>query len=120
MVEPLIAASIVLLALDNLWRGQRSLRHRPLLVFACGLLHGLGIAGALVQMGLSSNNRALSLAGFNLGVELGQVAFVGCVLLLLALVARRLPQHWSPRVVHGCSVLAAGIGMWWLVERTVG
>ncbi|MRV76412.1 hypothetical protein GJ700_32350 [Duganella sp. FT92W] len=119
VVEPLIAASIVLMALDNLWRGPASARHRPWLVFACGLLHGLGIATVLVEMGLSSGNRALSLFAFNVGVELGQVAFVSAVLALLVLVTRRLPAHWQPRLMRGGSAVAAATGAWWLVERIV-
>jgi hydrogenase/urease accessory protein HupE len=119
VVEPLIAASIVLLALDNLWRGQASARHRPWLVFACGLLHGLGIASALVDMGLSDGNRALSLFAFNVGVEAGQVAFVGVVLLALMVAGRWLPAYWQPRMVRAGSATAAAIGAWWLVERIV-
>lgn len=119
VVEPLIALSIVLLAVDNLWRGAASARHRPWLVFACGLLHGLGIATVLVDMGLSDGNRALSLLAFNLGVEAGQIAFVACVLLGLLLAGRWLDARWQALFVKLGSVLAAGIGMMWLVQRTL-
>lgn len=119
VVEPLIALSIVLLALDNLWRGAASARHRPWLVFACGLLHGLGIATVLVEMGLSGGNRALSLLAFNLGVEAGQILFVACVLLGLTLAGRWLDARRQALVVKLGSVLAAGIGMVWLVQRTL-
>lgn len=119
VVEALIAASIVLLALDNLRRGAAAGRHRPALVFACGLLHGLGIATALVDLGLSGHNRALSLLGFNLGVELGQLAFVACVLSLLALLRRALPPRRRATALRGGSVAAALIGSWWLVERSL-
>jgi hydrogenase/urease accessory protein HupE len=119
LVEPLIAASIVLLALDNLWRGPASARHRPWLVFACGLLHGLGIAGALVELGLSDGNRALSLFAFNLGVETGQAAFVAGVLLLLLLAGRWFDMRWRARLVKLGSALAACVGMVWLVQRTL-
>ncbi|GAB2860522.1 HupE/UreJ family protein [Pseudoduganella ginsengisoli] len=119
VVEPLIALSIVLMAVDNLWRGPASARHRPWLVFACGLLHGLGIAAVLVEMGLSASNRALSLFAFNVGVEAGQVVFVACVLLALKLVGRWLDQRWQARFVKLSSVLAACAGMVWLVQRTL-
>lgn len=119
VVEPLIALSIVLMAVDNLWRGPASSRHRVWLVFACGLLHGLGIAAVLVEMGLSSSNRALSLFAFNAGVEAGQVAFVVCVLLALKVAGRWLDQRWQARLVKLSSVLAACAGMVWLVQRTL-
>lgn len=119
VVEPLIALSIVLLAVDNLWRGAASVRHRPWLVFACGLLHGLGIATVLVEMGLNGNNRALSLLAFNLGVEAGQILFVACALLGLMLAGRWLDARRQALIVKLGSALAAGIGMVWLVQRTL-
>lgn len=119
VVEPLIALSIVLLAIDNLWRGPASARHRPWLVFACGLLHGLGIATVLVEWGLSDGNKILSLLAFNVGVEAGQIVFVAAVLAMLALLQRRLPPLWRARVTRFGSVAAAAMGGWWLVERLV-
>ncbi|WP_342117164.1 HupE/UreJ family protein [Pseudoduganella sp. OTU4001] len=119
LVEPLIAASIVLLALDNLWRGAAATRHRSWLVFGCGLLHGLGISTVLVEMGLSDGNRTLSLLAFNLGVEAGQVAFVAGALLLLALAGRTLDPHWRARLVTAASMVAAAVGALWLVQRLV-
>lgn len=119
LVEPLIAASIVLLALDNLLRGRAAARHRTALVFACGLLHGLGISGALVELGLADGNRALSLLGFNTGVELGQLAFVAAALALLALARKLLPPRWERRLPRAASIAAALVGAWWLVARSV-
>jgi hydrogenase/urease accessory protein HupE len=119
VVEPLIAASIVLMAVDNLWRGAASARHRPWLVFACGLLHGLGIAAVLVEWGLSDGNRMLSLFAFNAGVELGQVAFVACVLALLTLPGKVVGPRWPGHVSRLGSLMAAVAGGWWLVERTL-
>ncbi len=117
VVEPLIAASIVLMALDNLWRGAASARHRPWLVFACGLLHGLGIATVLVEWGLSDGNKLWSLLAFNLGVEAGQIAFVAAALGALALVQRWLAPAWRVRAVRLGSLAAAAMGAWWLAER---
>lgn len=82
IVEPLIAASIVLMALDRLWRGEGGARERTLLVFACGLVHGMGFATGLRDLGGAGEHRWSSLLGFNLGVELGQLVFAGFVLLL--------------------------------------
>ncbi|MES2129299.1 MAG: HupE/UreJ family protein [Pseudomonadota bacterium] len=118
IVEPLIAASIVLMALDNLMRGRTALRHRPALVFACGLLHGLGIASALVELGLPDNGRILSLAGFNLGVEMGQLLFVGALLCALALARQYVGRRWHGRIVELCSLVAIVMGLGWVVERT--
>jgi hydrogenase/urease accessory protein HupE len=76
LVEPAIAASIVLMALHQLLHAGTPLgRWRIALVFACGLLHGMGLASALGDIGLDRAHRLGTLAGFNLGVELGQFIF---------------------------------------------
>lgn len=84
VVEPLIAASIVYVGVENvLSRGMSP--WRPLVVLAFGLLHGLGFAGVLSEYGLGSSNFVAKLIGFNLGVELGQLAVIaGAFLLVLA------------------------------------
>ena len=80
VVEPAIAASIVLMAAVNLRTSGGGAGHRLALVFACGLLHGLGFAGALGAMGIDAQHRIASLAGFNIGVECGQAMFLALVL----------------------------------------
>ncbi len=117
LVEPLIAASIVALALDNLLRRQVRTRHRLVLIFGCGLLHGLGIASVLSEFPISTHNLAASLAGFNIGVELGQIAFVAAALAFLTAFARVAPAAWHGTLVRAASVAAALIGSFWLVER---
>jgi hypothetical protein len=119
VVEPLIAASIVLMAVDNLVRGERAARHRVWLVFACGLLHGMGIASAFEELGLPGNLRLLGVVSFNLGVEAGQLMFVGVVLAAFALVRRTAGARWHGYAARAASVVAALAGGWWLVERTV-
>jgi hydrogenase/urease accessory protein HupE len=119
IVEPLIAASIVLLAIDNLRRGTAAARHKVPLVFGCGLLHGLGIATALADAGLTEGHRGLSLLGFNLGVELGQMLFVGAMLALLWLARRTFRADLQERIVLACSVVAAFAGAGWMVQRLV-
>lgn len=119
IVEPLIAASIVILAIDNLRHGSDAVRRRLPLVFACGLLHGLGIASVLTELGLSTENRVLSLLGFNLGVEFGQIAVVALMLGLLGLARRQLPAYWNARILRACSLLAAVAGTGWMIERTL-
>lgn len=119
IVEPLIAASIVLLAIDNLRRGQASNRHKVPLVFGCGLLHGLGIASALTDAGLSEGHRTLGLLGFNIGVELGQMLFVGTMLSLIWLMRRIFRSELQERMVTVCSVVAAFAGTGWMVQRLI-
>jgi hypothetical protein len=88
IVEPGIALSIVAMALLNVWGGdtaaRRVRRSRVGVVFACGLLHGFGFATAVGMAAGDTGSRIATLAGFNLGIELGQFAFVGAALLSLA------------------------------------
>lgn len=111
IVEPGIALSIVAVAALNLL-GPAAPRARIGMVFACGLLHGLGFAGALAEMGLSQGNRLPTLAGFNIGVELGQLAFLGALLGLGALLAR-LGQAQAaaalPRLASGVAALLGAV-----------
>jgi hypothetical protein len=122
-VEAAIALSIMFVALEILRRerGQPSLSsEKPWLVaFAFGLLHGLGFAGALAEVGLPPNSIPLALLFFNVGVEIGQLLFVG-VLLAGAALLRRLAGPPNPR--RGVVVPAYAIGglaSFWLVERVV-
>lgn len=108
IAEPLIAASIVVVAWDNLRRSEVRLAQRSLIVFACGLVHGLGFARALTELG-GAQALWLRLAGFNLGVELGQLAFVIAALGLLAAARRVVPALSAPAVVRATSWSAAGV-----------
>jgi len=116
VVEPLIAASIVVVAVENLVR--RGHRGRVWLTFLFGLVHGFGFAGLLRELGLGQGSVGAALAGFNLGVEAGQLAVVLAVAPVL-LLARR--QSWYARTaVPGFSALIGFFGAYWLVERLVG
>lgn len=112
-VEALIAFSIALVAAEVLRpRGGRPWR----LAFAFGLLHGLGFAGALTEVGLPPGAVPAALLGFNLGVELGQLAFVAVLLTLLA-AARRLPLP-KPSWARAVAPYAIGsLAMLWTIER---
>ncbi len=114
-VELAIAASVVFVAVENLI-GVRE-RYRPVLTFAFGLIHGFGFASVLAQYGLG-DSAALALAGFNLGVELGQAVVVALLFPLVRLIARRDPLR--RRVVTGTSLLIAALGGYWLVARAFG
>ncbi|ATQ75324.1 hypothetical protein CR152_12970 [Massilia violaceinigra] len=111
-VEAAIAASVVLAAVNNivpLFRGRR-----PLAAFVFGLIHGFGFAGVLADLGLPQGALVLSLAGFNVGVELGQLAIVA-VFLPLAYLTRR---TWFYRqLMTTGSVVIALIAAVWLFER---
>jgi hydrogenase/urease accessory protein HupE len=116
-VEPAIAASIVLLAIDNIARPRAPGWGRVALVFGCGLLHGLGFASALGDLGVDGTHRIATLAGFNIGVEIGQFMFLGAFLGVLAavrLVTGRDPSNVFPRVA---SATAALLGCALLIQR---
>lgn len=116
VVEPLIALSIVVVAVENLVR--RSHRGRAWLTFLFGLVHGFGFAGLLRELGLGKGDVASTLAGFNLGVEAGQLAVVLAVAPLL-LLSRK--QPWYARTaVPGFSALIGFFGAYWLVQRVLG
>ena len=113
-VEPMIAASIVYVGLENFWKP--SVRRRTVVTFFLGLVHGFGFAALLAELGLPRRALALGLVSFNAGVELGQGAIVLVVLPVLLLLRRTL---WWPRYgVPAVSIGTALAGVWWLVERS--
>jgi HupE / UreJ protein len=115
IVEPLIAASIVWVAVENLV-APSGIGRRWLIAMIFGLIHGLGFASALTELDLSRQALVRALIGFNVGVELGQIAFVIVVMPPLAWASRpgRLPR--LPQIL---SVLVAAVGAVWLVLRLV-
>ena len=115
IVEPLIAASIAWVGLDNLRRGQHGARW--IVVFGFGLIHGFGFAGALMDLGVGSSavEIGLALCSFNLGVEAGQLAVSAAMLPLVWLIRSR--PRWQARLVPACSVMIVLAGGYWLVER---
>ncbi len=117
LVEPLIAVSIIYVGLENLWCRDR--QRREWLTFGFGLIHGLGFASILRELGIgaSGSNAVIPLLAFNLGVELGQVA-IALVLLPVIGQAQRLP-HVFPRVATTASVLVILAGSYWLLVRTI-
>lgn len=115
IVEPLIAASIVYVAIENIF--ARELHWwRPVVVFAFGLLHGLGFAGVLQELGLPPQRFPAALAGFNVGVEIGQLAVVFAALLLVGWFR---DKKWYRNVITiPGSIAIALIAMFWVLERT--
>lgn len=116
IVEPLIAASIVYVAVENLL--VRKLHPwRPAIVFGFGLLHGLGFASVLQDFGLGSSHFIPKLIGFNVGVEIGQLAVIATAFLTLAVL---FGSHywWHRRIAAPVSVAIALIATFWVLERT--
>ncbi|MEM5472197.1 HupE/UreJ family protein [Hoeflea sp. AS60] len=116
IVEPLIAASIVFIAVENLATNKLS-PWRPFVVFGFGLLHGLGFAGVLTEIGLSPAHFASGLIAFNVGVEAGQLAVVaGCYALFGAWFSDK--SWYRARVTMPMSLAIACVAVWWFAERT--
>ena len=115
IVEPLIAATIIWVALENLLAPAQS-RWRWLIAAVFGLIHGLGFASGLTELGLPRAAMVRALIGFNVGVELGQLVFVAVVMPPLMWLAR--PGRFA-RLPQILSVLVAIMGGVWLVERVL-
>ena len=94
IVEPLIALSIVYVAVENILTTKLT-PWRPFVVFGFGLLHGLGFAGMLHEIGLQRADFLTGLVGFNIGVELGQLAVIGMAFLATAMWFGRAPWYRS-------------------------
>ena len=115
IVEPLIALSIAYVAIENIFLSK--LRPwRVALVFAFGLLHGLGFAGALQELGLPRAELATALVAFNAGVEAGQLAVIGAAFVLVGGACAN--QSWyRQRVVVPASVAIACTAIYWTITR---
>ena len=114
-MEPLIALSIAYVAVENIFVSELKSR-RVALVFAFGLLHGMGFAGVLQELGLPRSEFVTALVTFNLGVEAGQLAVIGAAFLLVGF-------HWShrawyrTRIVVPVSALIACLAVYWTIAR---
>ena len=115
IVEPLIAASIVFIAVENIVSNRLN-KWRPVVIFAFGLLHGLGFASVLGEFGLPQAQFIPALIGFNIGVEIGQLTVIAIAFGLFGLWFGRKPWYRA-RIAIPASVLIALIGAYWFVER---
>ena len=113
LVEPAIALSVVLAALNNLL-GINSLK-RWRLAFVFGLVHGFGFASVLLDLGLPASALVAALGGFNVGVELGQLAIVGVFLPIAWLLRHTRFYRWV--IVAGGSAAIVVLGLFWTLER---
>jgi hypothetical protein len=116
IVEPLIALSIAYVAIENLLTDQVK-PWRIALVFAFGLLHGLGFAGVLSELGLPRGEFLTALVSFNLGVEAGQLTVIAIAASCVFWYRHRAWYH--QRVVVPASLAIASVGIYWMVERIV-
>jgi hypothetical protein len=112
LVESAIAASVILAAVNNLYPLFRG--RRPWAAFGFGLIHGFGFASVLIDLGLPKESLLVSLFGFNLGVEIGQLCIVA-VFLPLAFLLRRTWLY--RRLLTGGSVAIALVALVWFIER---
>lgn len=116
IVEPLIALSIVWVAVENCIFKQTS-RWRPFVVFGFGLLHGLGFAAVLNEYGLPKNDLVSSLLAFNVGVELGQISVILMAFLATYLIRKK--DWYRNRIQIPLSILIGTVGLYWFIERTI-
>jgi hypothetical protein len=115
IVEPLIALSIAYVAIENIFLAELK-SWRVALVFAFGLLHGMGFAGALKDLGLPRSEFVTALLTFNMGVEAGQLAVIGAAFMLVGWhCAHRAWYHG--RIVVPVSTLIACTAVYWTIQR---
>jgi hypothetical protein len=115
LVEPLIAASIFVVAVETLAPRQPSPWLRRGVVFGFGLLHGLGFASVLAELGLGEGNRLLALLGFHIGVEGGQLVVVAIAVGLLWPWATR--RWYRPALASPIALAICGLALFWLGQR---
>ncbi len=115
IVEPLIALSIVYVAVENLFTAKLH-AWRPLVVFCFGLLHGMGFAGVLTQIGLPRSEFVPALLSFNAGVEGGQLTVIFTAFVILGVPFRKKPWYRQRIVIPG-SLLIAAVGLYWTITR---
>jgi hydrogenase/urease accessory protein HupE len=115
VVEPLIALSIAYVGVENLWH-RRLHSSRLVLVFAFGLLHGLGFASMLAEFGMPTDAFATALIAFNVGVEGGQLAVIALAFLTIGLWFGRRPYYRQLVVIPG-SLMISLVGFYWTWER---
>lgn len=115
IIEPIIALSIVIVALENIFITKLK-PSRIILVFTFGLVHGLGFASALTDLGLPQNQFFISLLSFNMGVELGQLTVI---LIAWFLIGKWFSEKewYRKRVTIPASLIIAGIATYWTIER---
>jgi hypothetical protein len=114
IIEPLIALSIVWIAIENCLFKKTS-KWRPLVVFSFGLLHGLGFAAVLSEYGLPKDDLVASLVAFNIGIELGQLSLIFLAFMITFFIQKK---TWYRQLVQiPVSIIIGLVGCYWFVER---
>jgi hypothetical protein len=116
IVEPIIALSIMFVAIENII-SDKLRASRIIIVFAFGLIHGLGFASALSGLGLPENQFLTSLITFNSGVELGQITVILSAWLFVCVWLHK-KSWYRPRIVIPVSSIIAIVALYWTIERT--
>ena len=117
IIEPIIALSILFVAIENIILSELK-AWRILVVFLFGLIHGLGFASALNEIGLPRNKFLTSIFSFNLGVEIGQVTIIGIVFLFIILPAGK--KLWYKKTIaYPLSAIIGLIAAYWTVQRII-
>jgi HupE / UreJ protein len=115
VVEPIIALSILFVAVENLMLTELK-TWRVLVVFMFGLIHGMGFASALNEIGLPRNQFFTSIFSFNVGVELGQIAIITAVFALIITPFGK-KEWYRKRIVYPLSVCIALVAAYWTIQR---
>ena len=117
IVEPLIAASIIYIAVENFFNSSLT-KNRSITIFFFGLLHGLGFASVLSSFGLPSTNFVWALVGFNIGVEIGQITII-FVFYAICIYWIKTKNYYTKFISMPGSAIIALIGVFWFFERTL-
>jgi hypothetical protein len=115
IVEPVIALSILYVALENIFSNKLR-ASRIGIVFIFGLIHGMGFASVLTELGLPKNAYFSSLIMFNIGVELGQIAVIAVAYFLIGKLFSQ-KSYYKKYIVIPLSIITASIALYWVVER---
>ena len=112
----LIALTIIYLAIQ-ITESKKYLKTPWLMAFGFGLLHGLGFAGALSDIGISNDQLILSLAFFNIGIEIGQILLIPIPLMLVYFMDK---YQYLDKAKLFVSLFIGGMGFYWLIDRLIG
>ena len=115
-VEALIALTIVYLALE-ITKKENSIKSPWIMAFVFGLLHGLGFASALIDIGIANEKMLLSLLFFNIGIELAQIALIPIPLFLIFMFKK---YNIDNHIKTTASIFVGGFGFYWFIDRVIG
>jgi len=115
VVEPIIALSIIFVAIENIFLNELK-PWRITIVFLFGLIHGLGFASALNEIGLPRNKFYTSIGSFNIGVEFGQVIVIFCAFILIIIPFGK-KKEYRKFIVYPISTVIALTATYWFFER---